>query len=115
MKDDQLQFLSVLTRPPVRLTVEQTAWVLNCQPHDIPILVAARLLKPLGNPPSNGIKYFATAEILDLADDRGWLARMTNALHSHWHTKNSTRAQPQARRNGYASATSPALPRSPQS
>jgi hypothetical protein len=26
--------------------------VLNCQPHDVPILVAARLLKPLGNPPA---------------------------------------------------------------
>jgi hypothetical protein len=24
------------------------AGVINCQPHDVPILVAARLLKPLG-------------------------------------------------------------------
>jgi hypothetical protein len=30
---------------PARLTAEQAAWVLNCQPHDIPILVAAKLLK----------------------------------------------------------------------
>jgi hypothetical protein len=33
--------------------------VLNCQPHDVPILVAARLLKPLGNPPPNSVKLFA--------------------------------------------------------
>ena len=26
------------------------AWVLTCQPHDVPILVAAYRLKPLGNP-----------------------------------------------------------------
>jgi len=58
---------------PVRLTAEQAAWVLNCQAHDIPILVSSRLLKPLGNPPPNGIKYFATAELLELAKDRVWL------------------------------------------
>jgi alpha-L-fucosidase 2 len=48
---------------PARLTVEQAAWVLNCQPHDVPVLVAERLLKPLGNPPVNGIKFFATSEV----------------------------------------------------
>ncbi|MGA3267565.1 MAG: hypothetical protein ABSE16_12160 [Verrucomicrobiota bacterium] len=26
--------------PPARLTAEQTAWVLNCQKHYVPILVA---------------------------------------------------------------------------
>jgi hypothetical protein len=36
---------------------EQAAWVLNCQPHDVPILVAALLLKPLGNPPPHSVKY----------------------------------------------------------
>ena len=34
----------------MRLTSEQVAWVLNCQPHDVPVLVMGRLLKPLGNP-----------------------------------------------------------------
>src|ERR1022692_535252 len=37
---------------------------LNCQTHDVPILVAARLLKPLGNPAPNCTKCFATAELL---------------------------------------------------
>ena len=93
MKDDQRQFLSILSRLPARLTVEQTAWVLNCQPHDIPIVVAARLLKPLGNPPANGVKYFATAEVLELTGNTAWLARMTNTIHQHWRTKNSNRPQ----------------------
>jgi hypothetical protein len=71
------------------MTVEQTAWVLNCPTHDIPILVAARLLRPLGNPPPNGVKYFSTAEVLDLAKDRSWLAKMTNTVCLHWQKKNA--------------------------
>ena len=61
MREEQHRFLSLLGQLPARLTFEQAAWVLNCQPHDVPVLVASRLLKPLGNPPANGVKYFATA------------------------------------------------------
>jgi hypothetical protein len=50
MKDDQFRFMSVFGKLPGRLNAEQAAWVLNCQPHDIPALVNARLIKPLGNP-----------------------------------------------------------------
>ena len=63
---------------PARLTAEQTTWVLNCQPHDVPMLVAARLLKPLGNPPPNSVKFFAASEVLAQAKDRTWLAKVTN-------------------------------------
>ncbi len=52
MREEQNQFLRLLGQIPARLTAEQAAWVLNCQPYDIPVLVAARLLKPLGNPPA---------------------------------------------------------------
>jgi hypothetical protein len=69
MKEEQHQFLSLLGQPPARLTAEQAAWVLNCQTHDVPILVVARLLKPLGNPQKNGIKFFATSELLELVKD----------------------------------------------
>ena len=96
MKDDQQRFLNLLGQLPARLTVEQTAWVLNCQPHDVPVLVVARLLKPLGNPQPNSVKYFATLEILELTKDRTWLAKVTNAVSQHWRTKNqhkTSRAQ----------------------
>lgn len=62
--------------------------MLNCQPHDVPVLVAAKLLKPLGNPPPNCVKFFATLEVLELAKDRSWLAKLTNALNQHWQQKN---------------------------
>jgi hypothetical protein len=59
------------------------------QPHDIPALVSSRLLKPLGNPPPNGIKFFATADLLELVKDRNWLVRVTSNINQHWHQKNA--------------------------
>ena len=93
MKDDQHRFLMVLGQPPSRLTAEQTAWALNCQTHDLPALVSARLLKPLGSPAANSIKFYATADVLELGKDRNWLMRITHTVNQHWHNKN-------ARRNG---------------
>jgi hypothetical protein len=49
----------------------------------LPILVAAHLLKPLGNPPANSVKYFATLELLEQVKDRTWLAKVTNALNQY--------------------------------
>ena len=88
MKQEQHQFLALVGQPPARLTVEEAAWVLGCQPHDVPVLVSSRLLKPLGNPPQNGIKYFSTQEVMELVQDRSWLAKMTNTICQHWHRKN---------------------------
>ena len=88
MTDEQRHFLSLLAQPPARFNAEQAAWALNCQLHDIPVLVAARLLKPLGNPLANRTKYFSAAEIREHGQDRAWLARMTNAIYDHWHRGN---------------------------
>ncbi len=91
MKEEQQQLLRIIGQLPARLFSEQVAAVLNCQPHDVPILVAARLLKPLGNPPPNSVKYFAALEVLELAKDRTWLAKVTNALNQHWQHKNAAK------------------------
>jgi hypothetical protein len=89
MRDDQHQFLMLLGQLPARLTAEQAAWLLNCQPHDIPALIAAKLLKPLANPAANSIKFFATADLLEQIKDRNWLVRVTGAINQHWHVKNT--------------------------
>jgi hypothetical protein len=47
------------------------------------MLVAARPLKPLGNPQPNSVKYFASVDVLELAKDRAWSARMTNVVNQH--------------------------------
>ena len=64
--------------------------MLNCQPHDIPVLIAVRILKPLGSPQPKSVKYFATAEIASLAEaeDRQWLGKMTAAIGRHWRSRN---------------------------
>jgi hypothetical protein len=91
MRDEQHRFLMLLGQLPARMTADQTAWVLNCQPHDVPVLVAARLLKPLGNPPANGIKFFATTDLLEAMKDRNWLVRVTSTINQHWHRKNAAK------------------------
>jgi hypothetical protein len=89
MKEDQHRFLSLLGQLPVRLNAEQAAWVLGCQAHDIPALIHARLLRPLGNPAQNSTKYFATAELLEIAKDRAWLVKVTNTISQHWQHQNA--------------------------
>jgi hypothetical protein len=93
MSEDEYKFLT-LRRLPARLTVDEVAWLLKCQPHDIQGLVRARLLKPLGNPPANGKKMYRTKEILELADDPAWLHKMTNAIHRIWRMNNEARKDP---------------------
>ena len=89
MRDDQHKFLTLLGQLPARLNSEQTAWVLNFQPHDLPALMAAKLIKPLGNPPANGIKFFATADLLEAMKDRNWLVRVSTTIYQHWHKQNA--------------------------
>ena len=89
MKDEQQRFLALVGQLPARLNAEQAAWVLNCQAHDVPALVSAKLLKPLGNPAPNSVKYFATSEVLEVSKDRAWLARLTTTISQYWQRKNA--------------------------
>lgn len=91
MNDQQHRFLTLMAVPPARLTYEHIAWILNCHPDDIRVLITKKLLKPLGQPPANGVKFIAAEEIRALAKDPAWLARVTNAIHEHWRTKNQRR------------------------
>ncbi len=93
MKDDQHRFLSLLGQLPARLTAEQAAWALNCQPHDVPALVHARLLKPLGNPAANAVKFFSTADVLENAKDRAWLVKVTATINQHWQRQNAKKCR----------------------
>jgi hypothetical protein len=102
VRDDQHRFLMLLGQLPARLTAEQAAWVLNCQAHDMPVLVAARVLKPLGSPQPNS----ATGEVLELSKDRTWLTKLTNTVGQHWKEKNLRKkgVAPFEAKNGEATA-----------
>jgi len=93
MDPEQKQFLSLM-RTPARVNPEQAAWHLGFQAHDIAVLVAAGLLKPLGNPPANGQKYFAAAVIDELRGDTKWLGRASDAIYRHWREKNLRKRRP---------------------
>ena len=91
--NERKEFLNTFQTLPARLQVEEAAWYLGFAPHDIPILVRYGLLKPLGQPPANGIKYFATATLLNLRDDINWLSRASNTVTRHWQTRNALKRQ----------------------
>jgi hypothetical protein len=80
-------FLS-LPRLPARLHTQQVAEVLGMQAHDIPILVHARLLKPIGSPHPHAVKFYASVEVEALARDRDWLDKAQRAIQRHWQLKN---------------------------
>ena len=76
-----------LPRFPARLDVQQTALILGFRDHDIPILIQARLLKPLGEAPPNAPKYFAACDVENVARDPQWLNKATKALTTYWRKK----------------------------
>ena len=77
-----------LPRLPARLDVNQAAELLGFLPHEMPFLLKAGLLKPLGKPASNGHKFFSSEEISVLSQDREWLDKATRAVARHWKEKN---------------------------
>jgi hypothetical protein len=97
--NNDLKAILNLTRLPARLNTEHTAACLGFKPHDIPVLVARGLLKPLGRPMPNSDKYYARSRILAVADDEEWLSRATTALSQHWQDKNARKVK---KPNGHA-------------
>jgi hypothetical protein len=89
MNQDRKDFLSITKLVPARLDSQETAWFLGFATHDIPVLVRAGLLKPLGHPPPNGVKYFSSTILSKLRDDPQWLSRATDALTKCWKNKNA--------------------------
>jgi hypothetical protein len=92
MNSQRQEFLN-LTHPPARLSAEEASWFLGFSPQEIPVLVAAGLLKPLGHPARNGPKYFCTAELEELRRDRKWLARASDAIVGYWQNRNSRKSE----------------------
>src|ERR1700733_1203611 len=90
MSSQELQFLN-LRNLPARLNAEEAAYLLGFKSHEIPVLISGGLLKPLGNPPMNGVKYFATVTLEELRSDTKWLTRASARIVLFWKTKNLRR------------------------
>ena len=89
MNSEQLQLLNLAVLP-ARLSAEQAAHLLGFQAHELTVLLAAKLLRPLGRPAANSTKFFATVELEELRHDLKWLAKATDAVQSRWRQKNHT-------------------------
>lgn len=85
-----------LARLPARLNVVEVAALLGFRPHDIPILVARGLLKPLGRPAPNCEKYFARTKVVEAENNEEWLSRATALLSQHWRNKNARKTKAKA-------------------
>ncbi|MGA3284188.1 MAG: hypothetical protein ABSD57_07000 [Verrucomicrobiota bacterium] len=76
---------------PARLDVVAAAKLLGFTEHDIPVLVAAGKLMPLGDPAPNAPKWFAAVEMIRLAADQDWLHKATKEISKHWRNKRERR------------------------
>ena len=83
--------LLTLAMLPARLSAEQAGQLLGFQAHDLTILMAAGLLRPLGRPAANSPKFFATVELEQLHRDAKWLSKATDAVQQHWRENNRTK------------------------
>jgi hypothetical protein len=83
-----LQDFLKMPRLPGRINAEQTAALLGFQIHDIPVLVRAKLIQPLGNPTPAAPKWFSSAEIEILRQDPKFLATATKTVSSRWQKRN---------------------------
>ena len=77
---------------PARLEVKAVAVLLAFSASDIPVLIAAGLLKPLGKPAPNAPKFFARVQIERLGQDLDWLNQATRCVSQHWKSKRGRRA-----------------------
>ncbi|HOW64853.1 MAG TPA: hypothetical protein P5525_22805 [Candidatus Paceibacterota bacterium] len=94
MITDKNQILAVVGLP-ARLDVKAVSTILNFPEHDIPVLVAAKLLEPLGNPAPNAPKFFAREVILGHAKDPQWLSKATKAVSAYWRKKRKKSEKPE--------------------
>ena len=90
LEDEQDQFMS-LHHLPGRLSEEEAAWYMGVPSSQMHVLIAAKLLKPLGNPAPNGPKHFAIETLDRCRSDRQWVARVNDELRRANFQKNHPR------------------------
>ena len=90
MNQSKKDFLSLVTAP-ARVGINETAWLLGSNEHDIPVLVSQACSSRWGRPPSSGSKFFATVELQNLRTDTRWLAKASDTIVNYWRAKNGGR------------------------
>jgi len=101
MNTQDEQFLNLRTFP-ARVRAEEAALLLGFSVHEIPILAAHGLLKPLGHPPTTGVKYYSAALLEELRKDEKWLAKASDCIVQYWRGVNQNRKPARHRLNEHA-------------
>ena len=81
--------LQSLEKFPVFMTKEKVAEALGIATHNIPPLVRAGLLKPLGHPGRYCVKHFSREALAEKFASQDWLDKVMAAIHRHWCNKNA--------------------------
>lgn len=89
-KSPRIDVLNVM-RLPATLRSEEAAALLGRPAHDMPVLAAVGILKPLNDTSAsaNSVKYYAASDVLALCGDVKALRRMTREIAGFWAKKNS--------------------------
>jgi len=95
MNPERKEILNLVSLPG-RLTASEAAWRLGFEPDNIPILVAERLLKPLGDPPAGSVKYYLTSEIEQKKNDAKWMNKASEIIRRKIKDKNERAARKRA-------------------
>lgn len=95
------QFLNLKTLP-ARVRVEEAALLLGFSIHEIPILIAHGLIKPLGHPPLTGVKFFSVVSLEELRRDERWLAKASDCMVEYWRGRNEKKNAARGRRKNHA-------------
>ena len=68
---------------PARMSMTQTSALLGISRTDVGHLCAGGELKVLGSPERNQEKFFCAEDVLEKAQDKRWLAKITDLLYRH--------------------------------
>jgi len=74
-------------RPPARMTAAQAADFLGFEKDDLALLAKEKILRPLGRPVANAVKYYAAVDVIAVSQDRQRLERATELLYQRNRSK----------------------------
>ena len=87
MIDDIIPAPHWIGKLPGRINSKQVGALLGFTEFEVRCLVSANHLKPLGNPSGRAVKYFQTAEIIELVHNKSWYERATRLAYTGNRTK----------------------------
>jgi hypothetical protein len=88
IRDQDHKWLFSAARLPGILESDEAAVLLGVPPHAIPILIAAKHLKPLGKPREKASKKFSADYINELGHDQKWQDQAVRIIELYWANQN---------------------------